>query len=103
MATKIIGLVVHNVAWAEAYLRTKWHLDPSSRLPTTDMGQKLGAAVPPFWAGELGPQNSPSNTVWPGLRPTSAVLIGILIHPAVCPQQTWTENWGLCPFLGVSI
>jgi len=19
---------------------------------------------------------------------------GILIHPAVCPQQTWAENWG---------
>jgi len=24
----------HNVAWAEAYLRTKWSLDPSSRLAT---------------------------------------------------------------------
>jgi len=22
----------HNVAWVEAYLRTKWHLDPSSHL-----------------------------------------------------------------------
>jgi len=28
---------------AEAYLRTKWHLSPSSRLATTDMGRKLGA------------------------------------------------------------
>jgi len=25
---------------------------------------------------------------------------GILIHPAVWPQQTWTENWGLFPFFG---
>jgi len=25
-------------AWAEAYLHTEWHLDPSSRLATTDMG-----------------------------------------------------------------
>ena len=25
------------VAWAEAYLRTKWHLDPSSHFATTDM------------------------------------------------------------------
>jgi len=33
--------IQHNVAWAEAYLHTKWHLDPSSRLATTDMGQKL--------------------------------------------------------------
>jgi len=32
----------HNVAWAEVYLPTKWHLDPSSRLATTDMGQNLG-------------------------------------------------------------
>ena len=29
-------LVYHNVAWAEAYHRTKWHLDPSSRLATID-------------------------------------------------------------------
>jgi len=42
------------VAWAEVYLRTNWHLDPSSRLATIDMGQKLGA-LPPFEEGELGP------------------------------------------------
>jgi len=28
----------HNVAWAEAYLLTKWHLDPPNRLATIDMG-----------------------------------------------------------------
>jgi len=34
----------HKVAWAEAYLHTKWHLiSPSSRLATTDIGRKLGA------------------------------------------------------------
>ena len=27
---------------AEAYLRTKWHLDPSSRLVTTDVDRKVG-------------------------------------------------------------
>ena len=50
MAMKITGLVVYNVAWTEAYmyLRTKWHLDPSSRLATTNMGRKLGA-VPLSW------------------------------------------------------
>jgi len=52
MAMKIMGLVVYNVAGAEAYLPTKWHLDLSNRLATTDMGRKLGA-VPLF--GELGP------------------------------------------------
>jgi len=40
------------VVKAEAYLRTKWHLDPSSRLATTH-GPKVGAAVPPFWGGDL--------------------------------------------------
>ena len=46
MAMKIMGLVVYSVAWAEAYLRTNWHLDPSSCLDTIDMGRKEGAAVP---------------------------------------------------------
>ena len=31
------------------YLHNKWHLDPSSRLPTTDIGRKLGAC--PFGRG----------------------------------------------------
>jgi len=35
----------NNVARAEAYLATKWHLDPSSCLAAT--GQKLGAM--PSW------------------------------------------------------
>jgi len=33
----------------------------------------------------------------PGLRPTS-IPSGILINPAVWPQQTWDRNWGLCLF-----
>jgi len=47
---KIMGFVVYNVAWAEACLSTRWHLDPSSRLATTDMGPKIVAV--PLW-GEL--------------------------------------------------
>ena len=36
--------IEHKVAWAKAYLHTKWHLfSPSSRLATTDIGRKLGA------------------------------------------------------------
>jgi len=115
------------------YLCTKWHLDPSSRLATTDIGRKLewgsapfgrswapsntmwlgqrsvilyqvapwsvqplehnrhgpkvGAAVPLFWGAR-----SPSNTVWPGPRPTH-VPSGISIYPAVWPQKTWAEKW----------
>jgi len=54
--------------WVEAYLRTKWHLDPSSRLTKTDMGRKMGAV--PLWGRAL----SQSNTKRPGqtevYRPT---------------------------------
>ena len=42
-----------NVAWAEAHLRTKPHLDQSSRLATIDMGRKLGAVH--RFGRELGP------------------------------------------------
>jgi len=38
---------------AETYLPTKWHLDPSSRLATTDMGRKLGGCCAAFFVGEL--------------------------------------------------
>jgi len=52
------------------------------------MDRKLGA-VSPFW-GELGSRK------WPGPTPTSTPS-AILIHPAVWPQYTWAENWGLRP------
>jgi len=58
------------------------------------MGRKFGGCVPFLGGGAW----SPSNTMWLGPRPTS-VPSGILIHPAVRPQQTWVENGGLC-FLG---
>ena len=44
----------HNVAWVEAYLATKWHLDPTSYLTKTNMGCKLGGAVA-LCGGDLGP------------------------------------------------
>jgi len=53
------------------------------RLATIDMGRKVGAAVP-LSVGEAG---YPSNTMWPGTRPTS-VPGGILIHPTVWSQYT---------------
>jgi len=68
-----------------------------SRLATIDMGRKVGGLLCPL----LGRAESlsPSNTMSHGPRPTS-VPSGILIHPAVSPQQTWAENWGVCPFWG---
>ena len=50
------------------------------RLATIDMDRKLGGAVP-----FLGRAGSPSNTMWPGPRPT-IVPSDIVIHPAIWPQ-----------------
>ena len=59
-------------------------------------GPKIGGGLcPPFW----GVDGSPSNTVSPRPRLTSLPSV-ISIHPAVWPQQTWAENWGLCCFGG---
>jgi len=59
---------------------TKWHLDPSSRLATIDMGQKLGA-VPLLGEWELGPHLTPCG-LRRGLPPSF-----ILIHATVWPQS----------------
>jgi len=67
------------------------------RLATIDMGRKLKGAVPLLGAGP----GSPCNTIRPGPRPTF-VPSGILIHPAIWPQQTWAEIWRLCPLPGGS-
>jgi len=50
-----MGPIKNNVAWAEAYLRTKWYLHPSSRLATTDTGRKRGWGGVPLFKWELGP------------------------------------------------
>jgi len=47
--------IEHNVAQADAYLRTKWHLDPCSRLATIEIGRKLGRGLHPFVERGLGP------------------------------------------------
>ena len=60
-------------------------------------GPKIGRGdCAPFFERGTG---SPSNVMSLGQRPTS-VPCGILIHPAIWPQQIWAENWGLCPFGG---
>jgi len=77
------------------------HLNKSSAVAKTGdrghttHGRKEGGCCDPF-AWRAG---SPSNKMWPGPRSTS-VPSDVFIHPAVWPQYTWTENWGLCPFGG---
>jgi len=48
------------------------------RLATTGMGRKWGGAAVEGWV----PTGSPSNTMWPGPRPT-LLPSGILIHLTV--------------------
>jgi len=48
----------------------------------------------PLWGAGF-----PSNTTSPGPRPTS-LPSGILIHPAILPQQTWAKIRGCAPFGG---
>jgi len=42
MDMKIVRLDMYNVPWAKVYFPTKWYLDPSSRLATVDIGQRIG-------------------------------------------------------------
>jgi len=65
------------------YLPTKWHLDLSSRLATTDMDQKYWGLCP-FGGGGAG---FPSNTMWPGPRPISTPSF-ILQYTNVTERQT---------------
>ena len=59
-------------------------------------GPKIRGEVCPFGRGKA---MSPSNTMWPGPRPTS-LPSGILIHPVVSPQQAWTKIRGAVPLWG---
>ena len=59
--------IYHDVAWAEVYLCTKWHLNPASSLATTDIGRNLGG-VAPFGERELCPHLTQCGLGW-GLPP----------------------------------
>jgi len=74
-------------SWAEVYLRTKWHFDPSSHLARTNMGRKLGAV--PLWGLDT---HLTQYRLGRGLPPY------LVIDPTVWPQHTWAEKYGvLCP------
>ena len=79
------GSPSNKVAWAKAYLHTKWHLSSSSCFTTMDMGRKLGERLCP-------------HVTQCRLRP--GLPSGILIHPAIWPQQLWSKNWGALPLWG---
>ena len=69
---------------------TKWHLIHPAVPGHNSHGPNIGVCCAPV----LGWPGSPSNTMSPGLPS------GILIHPAVWPQETWAKNWTAVPLLG---
>jgi len=79
---------IHHEGSTKASTRNKCSAaaEMGNRLATIDMGRKLGSRAP-FYGGELGLH----------LAQCGLDRGRILIHPAVWPQQTWTQNWGLCP------
>jgi len=89
MAMKIMGLVVYNVAWAEAYLSTKWHLDPSSHLARIDIGWKVGALCPVF-RRELSPHLTQCHQ-GRGLPPHQVLFRSIQPFG----HNRWAEKWGV--------
>ena len=87
------------VARAEAYHRTKWHLDPSIRLATTNIGQKWelcplfgkGDSLPPSPKRGYSPKRrrgtgSPSSTMWPGPLSVCPVCLS-------CPVSDVSVLW----------
>jgi len=83
-----MGLVVYNVTWAEGrglppYQVESWSIQPFGHNTPTSQTRHMTDRT----------DNGPI---------ASATRHSILIRPAVCPQQTWAENWKgmLCPFLG---
>jgi len=58
----------------------QYQVDPSSRLATTDMGRKLGAAVP-----LLGEAGSPCNIMLPGPSPTQ-------VQSRILSMQPFDDN-----------
>jgi len=67
-------------------------------LATIDMVREDGGCCAPVRGGESGPHITQCSLG----REVYCISVGILIHPAVWPQQTWTKKWGRVqwPFLG---
>jgi len=67
-------------------------LDMGDRFAAIDMGGKVRGCYAPFRGGccAFGGAWFPSNTVWPGPRPTF-LPSDILIHPTIWPQYRQTD------------
>jgi len=74
-----VCVIKHNVTYAEAYLRTKWHFDASSHLATIDTGQNLGGLLCALWGAA---------TMWSGPTRTSIVHTKWHADPSSCLTTT---------------
>ena len=74
-----------------AYLCIKRHRDQSKPLGHNRYGPQFIRTQAWHCATLPGGTVSPSNTMWPGSRPTS-ISSGILVHPTVWPQYTNITN-----------
>jgi len=98
--TEHIGFIICRYIHSQLAQRNKCSAvaEMGDRFTTIDMGRKLGGcALLREGAGSL------CNTMGLGFGPRSRptfVPNGIMIHPAVWPQQTWAEIWGMCPLFG---
>jgi len=72
---------IQHDAWLPYWNKSSAISEMGDCLATIGMGQKWGGAAVGGWV----PTGSPSNTMWPGLRPTT-LPSGTLIHPTVWPQ-----------------
>jgi len=73
-------LIMYSVHHQLIFYKSSAVAEMRDRLATIDVGRKVGRGCCGGWV----PTGSPSNTVWPGPRPTS-LPSGILIHPTVWP------------------
>jgi len=83
----------NTVAWAEAYLYTKCHLGPSSRLATTDIGQKLGWGLSPALRPTVPLYQVASWCIQPFSHSRNGPKIGHGgLHPLFGPCVRWTPS-----------
>jgi len=101
------SILIHPAVWPQQTWAKNWGWravplwgDLGPHLTICRLGQGLHRyqvaswSIQPFCHNRHGPKigegrlESPSNTMWPGLRSTS-VPSGVVIHPAIWPQQTW--------------
>jgi len=84
--------IEHNIAWVEAYLHTKWHLDASSRLATIKMAENWGLCTL-FGGEELCPHLAQC-----GLDQGLYLHVKYHLDPSSrLATIDMAENWGLHP------